>query len=124
MNKKTQTYLGIGALAVAGYILYNNYQRKMMVERELANKPSSPVASYVGGGIQEAVGDRNMFNLTDELNVQESDWVRFTQSATEMNTGQSDWVRADGQFFDVQSSQWVRLNGAPASFFQTQSTNW
>jgi hypothetical protein len=95
-----------------------------MVDSAVANKPASPVASYVGGGIRDTVGERNMMNLTDELNVQESDWVRFTQSADEMNTGQSDWVRADGQFFDVESSNWVRMNGAPASFFQTQSTNW
>ena len=124
MNKKTQTYLGIGAIAIAGFILYNNYQRRKMVDSATAGKPSSPVASYVGGGIQDAVGSRNMYNLTDELNVQESDWVRFTQSASEMNTGSSDWVRADGSFFDTQSSQWVRANGAPASFFETQSTNW
>jgi hypothetical protein len=132
--------LGVGAVAVVGYLLYTNSKRISTTAN--APKPPSPVKSYVGSGLSDVVGDvqkysfagefqddvvgnrKKMVGLTNELDVQDSDWVRFTASNAEVHPASSDWVRADGDFFDTQSSTWLRANGAPMEFFQTHSTSW
>ncbi len=61
MNKDTQMYIGAGVVLVAGYLLYNNYQKKQAAIMATAT-PAIPVApakaSFAGLDKNTVVGNR------------------------------------------------------------------
>ena len=94
MNKKTQMYLGAAVLVVAGYMVWKKMQDK--------KKSTTPAPKQFSGmDMNTVVGDRKRmvgmmgFNAANK-NVQDSGWVRADGSSIAPN------------FFDVESSGWVR----------------
>jgi len=102
VNKQTKLYLGLGAIAVGGYLLYKQmYPAKMPVVTAAASvNPETAKAPFAGQDQQDVVGNRMKMVgnfVGDNANVRSSNWLR----------------RADGSsiapnFFDVASSHWVR----------------
>jgi len=91
MNKQTQLYLGVAALAAAGYLLWWN-------QKKSENPATSTTASFAGEQINTVVGRRKRMVGMVPANK---------------NVTDSGWVRADGSsiaptFFDTRSSTWVR----------------
>lgn len=88
MDKKTQMYLGVAVLAVAGFMLWKKSQDK--------KKAAAPAtASFAGTDMNTVVGRRAKMVGMVKQNEQVVD---------------SGWVRADGTiaptFFDVKNSKW------------------
>lgn len=95
MDKKTQMYLGVAVLAVAGYMLWKKSQDKKKAAAP-ALPASTTTASFAGTDMNTVVGRRAKMVGLVKQNEQVVD---------------SGWVRADGTiaptFFDVQSSKWI-----------------
>jgi len=100
MNKKTQMYVGVAVLAVAGYLVYKKMQdKKMMVTPTAETTTTMEVKEFAGMDYNTVVGDRKrMVGLVAaNKDVQDSGWVRGADGSSIAPT-----------FFDVQSSGWVR----------------
>ena len=99
MNKKTQMYVGVAVLAVAGYLVYKKMQDKKMMVTPTAETTTMEVKEFAGMDYNTVVGDRKrMVGLVAaNKNVQDSGWVRGADGSSIAPT-----------FFDVQSSDWVR----------------
>ena len=100
MNKKTQMYVGVAVLAVAGYLVYKKMQdKKMMVTPTAETTTTMEVKEFAGMDYNTVVGDRKrMVGLVAaNKDVQDSGWVRGADGSSIAPT-----------FFDVQSSDWVR----------------
>ena len=112
MNKNTQMYVGAGVVLVAGYLLYNNYQKKQAAAKAAA---ATPKASFAGLDKNTVVGNRmagmtGMTGMTGMAGCVESNAVikdsRFGYNfAGDKNVG---FISADGSiaptFFNVQDS--------------------
>lgn len=96
MDKKTQMYVGVAVLAVAGYLVYKKMQDKKML---VTPAPTTDVKEFAGMDYNTVVGDRKrMVGLVAaNKDVQDSGWVRGADGSSIAPT-----------FFDVQSSGWVR----------------
>jgi len=99
MNKKTQMYVGVAVLAVAGYLVYKKMQDKKMMVTPTAETTTMEVKEFAGMDYNTVVGDRKrMVGLVAaNKDVQDSGWVRGADGSSIAPT-----------FFDVQSSDWVR----------------
>ena len=100
MDKKTQMYVGVAVLAVAGYLVYKKMQDKKMMGTPMAETPpTTDVKEFAGMDYNTVVGDRKrMVGLVAaNKDVQDSGWVRGADGSSIAPT-----------FFDVQSSGWVR----------------
>ena len=108
MDKQTQMYVGLGVVAVAGYLLYNNYKKK--------NQPVAPAKSFSGNVTTDVVGRRKVgmvgMDATMRQNAQVKDskfaWGNF--SAQNENIKDGSWAKAEGDniapnFFQVQDSK-------------------
>lgn len=98
MDKKTQMYLGVAILAVAGYMIWKNMKDKKDAQaKAAAPAPAAPAASFSGSDMNTVVGKRvKMVGLV----------------GANKDVMDSGWVRADGSsiaptFFDVQNSKWI-----------------
>ena len=105
MNKQTKLYLGLGAIAVGGYLLYKQmYPAKMPAVTAAAVEPVNPesgsvTAPFAGQDQQDVVGNRMKMVgnfVGDNANIRSSDWLR------------ADGTSIAPTFFDVASSNWVR----------------
>lgn len=98
MNKNTKLYLGLAAIAVGAYLLWQQKSKDAVKVPEVKAFAGEP-KEFAGSEEQNVVGDRMKMVgnfVGDNANVRSSDWLR-----------------ADGDsiaptFFDVQSSGWVR----------------
>lgn len=106
MNKQTQLYLGLAAVAVGGFLLWKQSQ-KPKPATAVAASTAAPVApeqavvteNFAGQDKQDVVGNRmKMVGLVQEnAQVTSSGWVRGADGSSIAPT-----------FFDVQSSNWLR----------------
>lgn len=106
MNKQTKLYLGLGAIAVGGYLLYKQmYPAKMPVVTASTGAPVNPesgnvTAPFAGQDQQDVVGNRMKMVgnfVGDNANVRSSNWLRGADGSS-----------IAPNFFDVASSHWVR----------------
>lgn len=88
MDKKTQMYVGIALLGVAGYMLWDK-MKKAKAAAPVA--PAGATASFAGN-----VGVRKRGLVAANKQVQSSDWVRADGGAS-----------IAPAFFDTKSSKWL-----------------
>lgn len=102
MDKQVKLYVGVAAVALGGYLLWNKYKK------DKAAKPAT--ASFAGQASQNVVGYKTRIPFAGNKRVDDSGWVRM--SGTEQ---MQDWNPAKGgaqneaeKFYDTKSSSWVR----------------
>jgi len=103
MDKKTQMYVGIAALAVVGYLVYQRLQEIKEYNKDLVMETPTTmeVKEFAGMDYNTVVGDRKRMVgmvgfVAANKDVQDSGWVRGVDGSIAPT------------FFDVQSSGWVR----------------
>jgi hypothetical protein len=117
MKKETKLYLGVAAVALGGYLLWNKYKKDKPVVAAAPATPSAP-ASFAGQASQNVVGYKSRMPFAGNKRVPDSGWVRMSGFENLSGTEQiQDWsLRRQGvqneaeKFYDTKSSSWVRGN--------------
>lgn len=91
MDKKTQMYVGIALLGVAGYMLWDKMKKDKAAKAAAPVAPAGATASFAGN-----VGVRKRGLVAANKQVQSSDWVRADGGAS-----------IAPAFFDTKSSKWL-----------------
>lgn len=104
MDKQTQMYVGLGVVAVAGYLLYNNYKK---------NQPVVVAKSFSGNVTTDVVGRRmGMVGMDATMKqnavVKDGKFSYFSAQNEVIKDGS--WAKAEGDniapnFFQVQDSK-------------------
>jgi hypothetical protein len=113
MNKDTQMYIGAGVVLVAGYLLYDNYQKKQAAILATAT-PAIPVqekASFAGLDKNTVVGNRmaGMVGFVESDAVVKDSRFGYNFAGENQMVKDSGFIRsADASiapnFFDVKDS--------------------
>lgn len=95
MDKKTQMYVGVALLGVAGYMLWNKMKKDKAAKAAApAAAPASPAspASFTGN-----VGERKRGLVTLNKDVKSSGWLRGADGSASIAP----------TFFDTKNSMWA-----------------
>jgi hypothetical protein len=103
MDKQTQMYVGLGVVAVAGYLLYNNWKK---------NQPVAPAKSFASLDAKIAGNRMGMVGMdaTMKQNAEVKDGKFSYFSAQNEVIKDGSWAKAEGDniapnFFQVQDSK-------------------
>jgi hypothetical protein len=115
MDKQTQLYVGLGVVAVAGYLMYANNKKKQEVQ-VLAGSVPPAAKSFSGNVTTDVVGRRKVgmvgLDATMRQNAQVKDgkfaWGNFSAQNEKIKDGS--WASAEGDniapnFFNVHDSK-------------------